>query len=512
MKNNPHIAIVLCMFLVGLEVSYSHASSKKSIKLEVVVDHFGKQETNVALLEELVAHAELGSIENRGESIKRLLSGVYNQYPESVQKTILERTYELNGRFDAELLSSVIVPDLPKDLGAVVVRKTQTSTSRYDFLLENQVHPELLSEEALADFLRLHSMDPDFVYSVDEQVNVFQAGARLVFAVKISDEEIDSLQRRFPERVRRVQSAVRVDGGQIVGFASIKTGSCVEGQDWFLKEMGVNDSSLLHAFRNMKRKVQVAVIDSGISAKVPELTALVDKGEKKLADKHRAKASLFGYSYSDDGPTDEKYGHGTAVSSIASGLTLSEQLGLDTSNLKDSVGVIPIRVSGAEPRKVNILLAEEAVELAVAAGAKVVNLSFRSYRESEEMASVFSKNKDVLFVVAAGNDRNEISKQDFPVYPALHGAQSENVIVVSSYRTGGFIADHSNWGEAVEVSAPGEEISTYHYDGTHQCSSGTSMAAPFVSLAAAIIFGQLEEGEWTRAELEIELLTHVIET
>lgn len=90
----------------------------------------------------------------------------------------------------------------------------------------------------------------------------------------------------------------------------------------------------------------------------------------------------------------------------------------------------------------------------------------------------------ILFVVAAGNEA--LSNDLFPVYPSNY--TSPNLISVAASGGGGVRATFSNFGEAtVNVSAPGEYILSTTPKNTYDFANGTSMAAPHVSGAAALL-------------------------
>lgn len=133
--------------------------------------------------------------------------------------------------------------------------------------------------------------------------------------------------------------------------------------------------------------------------------------------------------------------------------------------------------------------------VAAAAGAQVVNLSF-GYEPSDPHFRVIRETwkrriaslPDVVFVAAAGNETAELDGNN----SAPGGISLPNLITVAGTarcepdRPAGF----SNYGPAVDVAAPAEDVPVVFFGGSvigYGTASGTSFAAPMVASLAAIL-------------------------
>jgi len=121
--------------------------------------------------------------------------------------------------------------------------------------------------------------------------------------------------------------------------------------------------------------------------------------------------------------------------------------------------------------------------------ARIINASwgdttFQSAALHDAIAS--ARDAGILFVAAAGNSSGDNDAN--PLYPASYPL--DNIIAVASTNRTDGLSFFSNYGAtSVELAAPGEDIfsSWNDSDSGYQYESGTSMAAAYVSGAAAVL-------------------------
>ena len=144
-----------------------------------------------------------------------------------------------------------------------------------------------------------------------------------------------------------------------------------------------------------------------------------------------------------------------------------------------------------------------AIRYAADNGAKVINGSFGKYYEQNSKwvqdAIKYAAKKDVLIVVAAGNDSmdlNPANGEDVKRYPndRIEGTNTEvadNFLVVGALNPAfgeKMVANFSNFGSKdVDVFAPGVKIYATVPHGKYEYLQGTSMASPNAAGVAAMI-------------------------
>jgi thermitase len=141
--------------------------------------------------------------------------------------------------------------------------------------------------------------------------------------------------------------------------------------------------------------------------------------------------------------------------------------------------IMPIKVMGADGTGGSFYVSK-GIRWAVDHGADVINLSLGNYQSCDilESAIDYAQEKNVVVISAAGNDNT--SQRSYPAaYPGVLG--------VAAIDSAGKRAGFSNFGDYVDVAAPGVDIPSTFSNGEYASLSGTSMAAPHVTALAGLI-------------------------
>jgi cell wall-associated protease len=183
--------------------------------------------------------------------------------------------------------------------------------------------------------------------------------------------------------------------------------------------------------------------------------------------------------------------HGTGVAGLI-GAVRYNGYGID--GVADDVRIMALKVipKGDEYDKDVV----NAIHYAVDNGAKIININFGKkispHKDWVDAAFKYAAEKDVLLVMAAGNDNLDVDK--VAVYPNdtfLDGSatDADNFINVgaSGPTKEDLVADFTNYGKKnVDVFAPGVKVTSIDADAEFNTEDGTSFAAPIVTGIAAL--------------------------
>lgn len=237
-----------------------------------------------------------------------------------------------------------------------------------------------------------------------------------------------------------------------------------ECSDWNYQMIHADDA--LSAVENKEieisadmQAVKVAVLDSGVEM----IAGIPVYGSVNLVDTEQ---DLPYYM-------NDMTGHGTAIADIIHQICPQAE-------------IYSVRVLDRENRG-RLSDVVEGIYWCIDHDIDVINMSFGTEKESEilEKAIQDASEHGIMVVGSVGNG-GENANVEFP-------AAFDEVIAVGAVNTSAEKTEESTTGPEVEIVAPGEQIQTKSVLGLETVNSGTSMATPHVTGAAAILM--LQNGE-----------------
>jgi subtilisin family serine protease len=209
------------------------------------------------------------------------------------------------------------------------------------------------------------------------------------------------------------------------------------------------------------KSVPVGVVDTGVDINHPDLQGNL----------------VPGYNVVNPGsdPMDD-VGHGTHVAGVISALVNN---GLGVAGMTWYNPVMPVKVLDSNGSGSTYAVAQGVI-WATDHGAKVINMSLGNYADAQFLhdAVKYAFDHDVVLIAASGNDNTER-----PGYPAAY----PEVFAVAATDSNNDKAPFSNYGDYIDVAAPGVSIASTYPNNQYAALSGTSMASPHVTALAALI-------------------------
>lgn len=259
------------------------------------------------------------------------------------------------------------------------------------------------------------------------------------------------------------------------------------------------------------RDVVVALVDTGIDYTHEDLVGRIWTNTDEIPgngiddDGNGYVDDVYGwnfYSGTNDVYVGTEDAHGThGAGTIAA--NAGNGVGIAGIVQSDHVKVMAVKALGGSDGSGTTASIIQAIQYAEANGAQICNLSLGSSQNDPALYRTIASSK-MLFVVAAGNDGTDL--ETAPSYPASYDL--DNLIAVANIRYDGELDPTSSYGAAsVDLAAPGSYILSTTPGDTYSYMTGTSMAAPMVSAAAAMVYSAFPKA--TLADVKDILLASV---
>lgn len=291
--------------------------------------------------------------------------------------------------------------------------------------------------------------------------------------------------------------------GRAAASSDEETVSAVAGID-------INVQTAWDLYDGGSRDVVIALIDTGVDNSHEDLEGALWVNEDEIPgngvddDGNGYVDDVNGWNFYNGTGTiyvGEEDSHGThGAGTIAA--SADNGVGIAGIVQSDHVKIMVLKVLGGRDGNGTTASIIQAIRYAETNGASICNLSLGSSENDPALYQTMAAS-NLLFVAAAGNDGADLT--DTPSYPASYDL--DNLITVANLNYDGTLHYSSNYGESVDLAAPGSYIlSTTPGDG-YSYMTGTSMAAPMVTAAAAMVYSYY--GEITLADVKEILLSSV---
>jgi PKD repeat protein len=291
-----------------------------------------------------------------------------------------------------------------------------------------------------------------------EQALVRGQGGPIKYSYRLVPGIAASLPKRAVASLLAHPSVVRIDpDGEIHALDAELDAS------WGVKRIG---AGTIHDGLNKGSGVKVAIIDTGIDYHHPDLALNYKGGHDFVND--------------DTEPLDD-HSHGTHVA----GIVAARDNGTGVVGVAPEASLYALKILNASGSGNDSDLIA-AVEWAIEHSMQVINLSLGTSAEPGPLVQAAfdaAEEAGIVTVAAAGNSDIFGLLGNTVEWPARY----ESVIAVGATDSANSLAYYSSTGPQLELAAPGNSIYSTVLNGAYGTKSGTSMAAPHVAGAAALV-------------------------
>jgi len=259
----------------------------------------------------------------------------------------------------------------------------------------------------------------------------------------------------------------------------------------------INAEAAWEHYNGGSREVIIALIDTGVDTSHEDLSGSFWVNEDEIAgngiddDNNGYVDDTNGWNFYRNnnkiytGSSDDSHGtHGAGTITASTG----NELGISGITDSDSVKIMTLKALGGTSGSGSTASLIEAIRYAEANGASICNLSLAGTSNDRALYQTIA-DSSMLFVIASGNDGANTDRT--PCYPASYDL--DNIISVANLSYDGTLHYSSNYGAtSVDIAAPGAYILSTTPNNSYGYMTGTSMSAPMVSAAAAMLYSHYD--------------------
>lgn len=298
---------------------------------------------------------------------------------------------------------------------------------------------------------------------------VFRAGGM----PRRSHTFINAVSAQVPEEqisiMKRDPDIAYVEEDKLVSYAEPATSSAEYADAWGVQHIGA-DAAVKSGIRGSG--IKVAVLDTGIDYNHPDLKDNYKGG--------------YNFAYDNDDPYDDsRQGHGTHIA----GIIAARDNGTGVVGVAPDASLYAVKVlNGGLLGSTSDILA--GIEWAISNGMHVINMSFgipsdpANYSRAVEEACQRAFDAGIILIAAAGNANQQ--RIDYT-------AAFSSVVAVSATTREDTRAAISNYGEKIELCAPGDGITSTIPGGGYGTLNGSSQASAHVAGVAALMLSVRKE-------------------
>ncbi len=362
---------------------------------------------------------------------------------------------------------------------SVLLLKLKNST-----LTDHLLSPQKESESLLSVY------DKD-VIRIMREFDVMESVRRLsklpAMKLWIQVTILNNKKESFIERIRNNREVDVIE--QLPEYHLFATPNDFDPKQWSLTKISAEAA---WDISKGKSSIRVAIVDDAVDISHPDLKPAIWKNTGEIEgnniddDNNGYIDDIYGWDAADNDnnphppsfASTSEFSHGTHCAGIAAAAT-DNSIGI--ASIGYGISIIPVKTKLDATTGKSLTHVFQGVEYAIVSKADIISMSWGGGGFSSAFQELFNEahRQGIVLIAAAGNDNISI-----PMFPASYN----HVIAVAATSSNDKKAWFSNYGDWVDVAAPGVDIySTVPGNERYAHFSGTSMACPLVAGLAGLM-------------------------